>query len=85
MSSGTEALIRRARGEKRDALGYAGAGGVTGLVMTLPIGEGLRQLNSNIPAVCSCPVQRMEERVAISLKVRPRKCVLGAIEGFLVS
>ncbi|CAN0192928.1 unnamed protein product [Ascophyllum nodosum] len=35
---GSEALIRASRGNRRDALGYAGAGCVTGLAMTLPIG-----------------------------------------------
>ncbi|CAM9778151.1 unnamed protein product [Ectocarpus sp. 6 AP-2014] len=35
---GAEALIRKARGDKRDALGYAGAGLTTGMAMTLPIG-----------------------------------------------
>lgn len=38
---GTEAVIRKARGEKRDALGYAGAGLTTGVAMTFPIGESL--------------------------------------------
>lgn len=35
---GSEALIHRVRGGKRDAWGYTGAGGLTGLVMTVPIG-----------------------------------------------
>ncbi|CAN0405257.1 unnamed protein product, partial [Laminaria digitata] len=35
---GTEALIRKARGGKRDAMGYAGAGWVAGMALTLPIG-----------------------------------------------
>ena len=39
LSAGSEALIRKARGGKRDALGYAGAGWVAGMALTLPIGE----------------------------------------------
>lgn len=39
MYAGTEALIRKARGDRRDALGYAGAGLMTGVAVTLPIGE----------------------------------------------
>lgn len=38
---GTETMIRKARGDKRDALGYAGAGLFTGVAMTFPIGESL--------------------------------------------
>lgn len=42
-TTGTEAVVRKARGDRRDALGYAGAGFVTGVAMTLPIGEAERE------------------------------------------
>ncbi|CAM9825992.1 unnamed protein product [Pylaiella littoralis] len=38
MFFGTETLIRNARGGRRDALGYAGAGLTAGVAMTFPIG-----------------------------------------------
>ncbi|CAM9862068.1 unnamed protein product [Scytosiphon promiscuus] len=45
---GTEAIVRKARGDKRDALGYAGAGLTTGVAMTFPIGGRYRAVVAGI-------------------------------------
>eukprot|EP00752_Nemacystus_decipiens_P007575 g6768.t1 len=45
---GTETLIRKARGDRRDALGYAGAGLTTGVAITLPIGGRYQALVAGI-------------------------------------
>eukprot|EP00903_Cladosiphon_okamuranus_P006082 g5992.t1 len=45
---GTETLIRKARGDRRDALGYAGAGLTAGVAITLPIGGRYQALVAGI-------------------------------------
>ncbi|CAM9168189.1 unnamed protein product [Sphacelaria rigidula] len=45
---GSEALICKARGGKSDAWGCAGAGGLTGLLMTVPIGGRFKAVVSGV-------------------------------------